>query len=103
MFKALKFKFSLLSVFGLFSWVSSGAQAIDFSDQLVDKVVVYHQQTTHSRFVNNSALHSEHWDTLAQPQFWMDILSLSPDSCIINIASCRKPLQKICLDEWNCQ
>ncbi len=70
---------------------------------MVDKVVVYYNKTIHSRFVDNSALHTEGWDTLPQPQFWMDILSLSPDSCILNVASCRKPLRKICLDEWNCQ
>jgi len=79
------------------------SQDLPFSDQLVKKTVIYHNKTTKSSFVDNSALHTEHWDTLPQPKFWMDILSLSPDSCILNVASCRKPLQKICLDEWSCQ
>lgn len=74
-----------------------------FWNQLVDKVVVYHDKVSTSKFVDNSALHSEHWDTLSQPQFWMDIISLSPDSCVLNIASCRKPLERICTDQWNCQ
>ncbi len=79
------------------------AQEVNWQDQLTEKVVVYPDQTIRSRFVDNSALHTGHWDTLPQPQFWMDVISLSPDSCILNIASCRRPIETICVDQWHCQ
>lgn len=75
----------------------------NFNDQLIQKTIVYHNQVSTSKFVNNSALHTEGWDTLAQPGFWKEIICLSPDSCIINVASCRKPLEVISLDQWVCQ
>jgi len=99
----LKSKNYLLAGICLVQFNMANAQPLPFSEVFVDKVVVYHNKTVHSSFVDNSALHSERWDTLPQPQFWMDILSLSPDSCIVNVASCRKPLQRICVDQWNCQ
>lgn len=79
----------------------AGAQ--DFHEQIISKTVVQYNNLYKSQFVDNSKLRTEGWDTLAQPRFWMEVLTLSPDSCIINIASKRHPLQKIAIAEWSCQ
>ncbi len=48
-------------------------------------------------------LFTENWHQLPQPQFWKDIMFLSPDSCLINIASTRKILLRMSLEEWHAQ
>jgi hypothetical protein len=40
---------------------------------------------------------------LAQPQFWKQIMLLSPDSCLINVASTRQILKKMSYKDWNKQ
>lgn len=52
-------------------------------------------------FINNDALFLEKWDALAQPQFWKRIMTLSPDSCLINIAKTREIITQISVVEWN--
>ncbi len=49
------------------------------------------------------ALFEDRWDMLAQPQFWKQIMLLSPDSCLINVASTRQILKKMSYKEWNKQ
>lgn len=44
-----------------------------------------------------------HWGQLPQTRFWMEVMQLSPDSCIINIAATRTILQKASLKEWKAQ
>jgi hypothetical protein len=43
------------------------------------------------------------WDTLPQPTFWKKIMRLSPDSCLVNIASNRCVIAKMTVKEWNAQ
>lgn len=66
----------------------------------IKKIVVAGEDTTEMDFLNNSAIFSEGWDSLAQPQFWKQIMCLSPDSCIINVARTRMPLQTACYRTW---
>jgi hypothetical protein len=68
--------------------------------QLVEKVVITHNDTMRLAFVNDSALYREGWDTLAQAKFWKDVICMNSDSCIINVASCRKPLDKVSRLIW---
>jgi hypothetical protein len=70
------------------------------SFQLVNKVVISHNDTMHLSFVNDSSLYKEGWDTLAQAKFWKDVICMNSDSCIINVASCRKPLDKVSRSIW---
>lgn len=70
---------------------------------LISKVVISNTDTTTLEFVNGHSVFSEGWDTLKQAQFWKQIMCLSPDSCIINVAKTRDPLQRACYRTWNSQ
>lgn len=54
-------------------------------------------------FLNPSKVYSEKWDTLAHPNFWNTVMTLSPDSCIINIGKTREIITKMTLKEWDKQ
>lgn len=71
--------------------------------EFVRKVVVTHDGISTQKFLNNYQLYSEGWDTLAQAKFWQDVISLSHDSMIINVASIRQPLHKVATSDWHCQ
>ena len=45
----------------------------------------------------------EGWDELAQPKFWKQIMALSPDSCIVNIAKNRVVIATMSNNDWNSQ
>ena len=45
----------------------------------------------------------EGWDDLAQPKFWKQIMALSPDSCIVNIAKNRVVIATMSNKDWNSQ
>lgn len=66
----------------------------------IRKVVVTERDTQTYSFISASSLYAEGWDTLAHPQFWKQIMCLTPDSCIINIASTRIPIQTACFRTW---
>ncbi len=70
------------------------------SKQVVDKVVITYNDTIALSFVVDSSLYKEGWDTLAQAKFWRDVITMTSDTCIINVASCRKPLDKIARSIW---
>ncbi|MFN5356472.1 MAG: transglycosylase SLT domain-containing protein [Bacteroidota bacterium] len=75
----------------------------DTGSQFVRKTIVSDSDTTEADFLSARALYSEGWDTLAHPRFWKQIMCLSPDSCIINIAESRLPIQTACFRTWNTQ
>ncbi|MFM8759739.1 MAG: hypothetical protein ACKODS_09395, partial [Methylophilaceae bacterium] len=68
--------------------------------QSVQKVVINGTDTLRMDFVNYNSIVLEGWDSLAQPKFWKQIMCLSPDSCIINVARSRTPLQIACYRTW---
>lgn len=72
------------------------------SEFIERKVVGYHGTEKH-RFINNHQLFSENWDTLGPARFWQEVITLSHDSMILNVASVRQPLFKIPASEWFCQ
>jgi hypothetical protein len=43
------------------------------------------------------------WDTLPQAQFWKQVLTLSKDSCLINVSTTRKVLHKMAFADWTKQ
>ncbi len=67
---------------------------------LISKVVKSFDGLKTMQFVNENDIYTEAWDTLAQPRFWKQIICLAPDSCIINVASSRTPLQTTCYKSW---
>ena len=56
-----------------------------------------------SIIMNAELIFKERWDQLPQTQFWKKIMLLTPDSCLVNIASSRVILKKICLKDWMLQ
>lgn len=57
--------------------------------------------TVESIFLRDTQLFYERWDTLAQPLFWKEIMTMSPDSCVLNVAATRKILVRKALNDWN--
>lgn len=51
-------------------------------------------------YLDNSSLFIERWDKLAQPIFWKTIMTLSSDSCVVNIAKSRTIIKKMSLEDW---
>lgn len=52
-------------------------------------------------YINNVGLFQEKWNLLAHPNFWKEMMTLSPDSCVINIADTREIVERMSHDEWN--
>jgi hypothetical protein len=69
-------------------------------DPFIQKILISGTDTSSISLVNEYQLFSEGWDTLSHPQFWKQIMCLSPDSCIINVARTRTPLQTACFRTW---
>ena len=61
----------------------------------VKKTIVGWQDTVSMNFIKDSTMFTEGWDTLPQTVFWRDVINMTSDTCIINIAYCRKPVNKI--------
>jgi hypothetical protein len=49
------------------------------------------------------SIFEDRWDVLPQPQFWKQIMRLSPDSCLINVAADRTILMKMSIKQWSKQ
>lgn len=50
--------------------------------------------------VGLSSIYEGEWDCLPQPLFWKEIMLLSPDSCLINVADDRLILERKLFDDW---
>lgn len=48
-------------------------------------------------------LFHDRWDQLPQPQFWKEIMRLSPDSCLVNVAANRQILVRMSWRQWSRQ
>lgn len=82
----------------------AGITVLDSGSGLVrEKVAVGFERIEKVRYVDNSALYAEGWDTLPQALFWRSVITLDSDSAIINIARIRKPVMTIETDQWGCQ
>jgi hypothetical protein len=49
------------------------------------------------------ALFHDRWDQLPPPQFWKEIMRLSPDSCLVNVAANRQILVRMSWRQWSRQ
>lgn len=59
--------------------------------------------TSDVMFLNPEKVFSEKWDTLAHPNFWRNVMTLSPDSCLINIGKTREIITKMSIKDWDKQ
>lgn len=67
-----------------------------------EKIEVYNDESV-STIMHAEALFQDRWDVLPQPQFWKQIMRLSPDSCLINVAADRTILLKMSIKDWSKQ
>ncbi|NVK65326.1 MAG: transglycosylase SLT domain-containing protein [Flavobacteriales bacterium] len=58
---------------------------------------------TQNTILSAAPLYTEGWANLAQPIFWKQIMQLSPDSCLINVAATREIVAKMSVKDWNKQ
>ncbi len=53
--------------------------------------------------IGPDAIFKDQWQVLPQAMFWKQIMKLSPDSCLINVAATRVVLLKLDCKKWNRQ
>ncbi len=54
--------------------------------------VYFEKDTTYRTFYRSSEIFTERWDTLLNPQFWVKVMELPPDSMIVNLPRTREIL-----------
>lgn len=69
--------------------------------ELVEVVGLH--DTINYQFVQNQQLYTQGWDTLAQPHFWRELMTMGDDSALINIGSTRKIIKRVAVKDWNNQ
>jgi len=84
----------LVLVFSLMSVISFSQ--VDSVETVAVKI-----DSNEFEFVKTPGLYTDKWDELAQPNFWRQIMVLSPDSCLLNVAKTRQILMKESLANWN--
>lgn len=67
-----------------------------------EKIEVHENQNANI-IMHAETIFQDRWDMLPQPQFWKQIMLLSPDSCLINVAATRVILKKMSIKEWSRQ
>ena len=87
----------LLLISAFFASACAVAQTT-YEDHLIEVKIA--NDTNLLRFVKTPELFAEKWDTLAQPNFWRSIMNLSPDSCLLNVATTRQILEKTSVAQW---
>ena len=59
--------------------------------------------SSQNTILSAAVLYTEGWSNLAQPIFWKQIMQLTPDSCLINVAATRNVVARMSLNDWNAQ
>jgi len=67
-----------------------------------EKIDVIKDQQS-SVLMDANALYNDDWHSLPQPLFWKKIMLLSPDSCIVNVASNRQIVEITSYSKWRNQ
>jgi len=69
----------------------------------VERLSVKFQQNDTSTFsyIRDNRIFSEGWNRLPQVSFWKNVVSLSPDSGLLNIGSSRQVVAKLPVKTWN--
>jgi hypothetical protein len=87
------------TVIGCCLFIFCQAQSKKPSD-VITKVVMNYNDTLKMHFINNASLYSEGWDSLGNTRLWRQVMCMSKDSCVLNIASHRKPLLTMSHNDW---
>ncbi|HNQ12063.1 MAG TPA: transglycosylase SLT domain-containing protein [Bacteroidia bacterium] len=70
------------------------------SSDIIKKVVVNDKDTFVLKYFDNSEVLSSGWTNIQQPMFWKEVMNLSADSCLVNVASSRRILTKLDFNVW---
>lgn len=84
--------------FAVFS-KNSYSQTNNKEDKVVE--VLMENDTSWNKFVIDSLLYTEGWDTLPNPNFWREIMTMSSDTSLTSIASNRTILEKITSEKYD--
>jgi hypothetical protein len=88
----------LLSVFLIPAF--SSAQVIG-SSQVIEKTVISYNDTVRLSFLMDSSIYTQGWSELSHTKFWQQVINLTSDTCLVNIASERTLLDKVCRADWS--
>lgn len=80
---------------------SSLPSSVKAQNTTIDRYIVGYNTVTPMKFMNDEMLFREGWHQLPQARFWQQIMSLTPDSAVVNIGSTRQVLDKIYVKQWN--
>ena len=94
------FRFGIIVIFTFFCLFTVLSQP---SNRWVNEKIMVKKEKTVSTIMHAESIFHDRWDMLPQPQFWKQIMLLSPDSCLVNVASNRIVLKKMALKDWNAQ
>jgi hypothetical protein len=86
----------------LFTFLSFSVMAqpnVDYLDEQVEVIMANHVGV----IMGAQDLFVDKWDVLAQPQFWKQIMLLSPDTVLVNVSATRQILRKMSVTEWGSQ
>ena len=88
---------------GIISFLAFGFNQPNFNEIELVEVVGLNNDTTNYQFVQNQQLYAQGWDTLAQPHFWRELMTMEDDSALINVGSTRQIIKKVAVADWNMQ
>jgi tetratricopeptide (TPR) repeat protein len=88
----------IITCFLYSSFPASGQVNVPFRH--IKKTIVTWNDTSQMTFIGDPTMYSDGWDTLAQTKFWRSVINLTSDTFIINIAYCRKPVEKVNRMVW---
>jgi len=87
--------FSISALIVFFS-TSLNAQFVPWENEMI----AFEEGENERVIMGTSVIESGIWATLPQPQFWQQIMLLSPDSVLVNIGSNRKIIAKMSNRVW---
>lgn len=99
MFQSNRFH-PIRAVFTLLVLLTTTLESMAGPDAWVTKTIVGWNGSSRYTFLRDSSLYTEGWDTVGQARFWREVITMTSDTCIINIASCRKPVERVSRSVW---
>lgn len=70
------------------------------ASNVVKRTIITATDTTVLHFVNDTTLKTEGWDTLSHAIFWKQVIQMTSDSCMVNVAAERKCLCNVNRKDW---
>ncbi len=76
--------------------IGYGQVSHDYSDEQVEVQMNHHFGV----IMGAHKLYEDQWSELAQPVFWKQVMTMSPDSVLINVAETRQIMCKMSMGDW---